>query len=142
MRRKAVEKLQADRTIRYQRELARKVEPAKEIPFPERQLTYLGNVSNSRATAFYKAHGVESVAEAFELKPEKDVPLMFTKLACGIVWDGVRLIKNRNLRIRNRTICYIKTPGSACSSIASGARCWCMWKRIIIRFTEIYFFRN
>lgn len=79
MRRKAVEKLQADRAIRYRRELARKVEPAKEIPFPERQLTYLGNVSNSRATAFYKAHGVESVAEAFELKPEKDVPLMFTK---------------------------------------------------------------
>nr|WP_129732506.1 U32 family peptidase [Parabacteroides goldsteinii] len=79
MRRKAVEKLQADRAIRYQRELVRKVEPAKEIPFPERQLTYLGNVSNSRATAFYKAHGVESVAEAFELKPEKDVPLMFTK---------------------------------------------------------------
>ena len=79
MRRKAVEKLQADRAIRYRRELVRKVEPAKEIPFPERQLTYLGNVSNSRATAFYKAHGVESVAEAFELKPEKDVPLMFTK---------------------------------------------------------------
>lgn len=79
MRRKAVEKLQADRAIRYRRELARKVEPAKEIPFPERQLTYLGNVSNSRATAFYKAHGVESVAEAFELKPEKDVPLVFTK---------------------------------------------------------------
>ena len=79
MRRKAVEKLQADRAIRYRRELARKVELAKEIPFPERQLTYLGNVSNSRATAFYKAHGVESVAEAFELKPEKDVPLMFTK---------------------------------------------------------------
>ena len=79
MRRKAVERLQADRVIRYRRELARKVEPANEIPFPERQLTYLGNVSNSRATAFYKAHGVEAIDEAFELKPEKDVPLMFTK---------------------------------------------------------------
>lgn len=79
MRRKAVEKLQADRTIRYRRELVRKVEPAKEIPFPERQLTYLGNVSNSQAVSFYKEHGVETVADAFELKPEKDVPLMFTK---------------------------------------------------------------
>lgn len=79
MRRKAVDKLQADRTIRYQRELARKVEPAKELPFPERQLTYLGNVSNSRAESFYKSHGVESISSAFELKPEKDVPLMFTK---------------------------------------------------------------
>lgn len=79
MRRKAVEKLQADRTIRYRRELARKVEAVKELPFPERQLTYLGNVSNSHAESFYKAHGVESVADAFELKPEKEVPLMFTK---------------------------------------------------------------
>ena len=79
MRRKAVEKLQSARMIRYQRELSRKVEPAKEVPFPERQLTYLGNVSNSRAEAFYKAHGVETVADAFELKPEKDVPLMFSK---------------------------------------------------------------
>ena len=79
MRRKAVEKLQSDRMIRYQRELSRKVEPAEEVPFPERQLTYLGNVSNSRAEAFYKAHGVETVADAFELKPEKDVPLMFSK---------------------------------------------------------------
>lgn len=79
MRRKAVDKLQVDRTIRYQRELARKVEPAKELPFPERLLTYLGNVSNSRAESFYKSHGVESISSAFELKPEKDVPLMFTK---------------------------------------------------------------
>lgn len=79
MRRKAVEKLQADRMIRYRRELARKVEPAKELPFPERQLTYLGNVSNSQAAGFYKAHGVEAIADAFELKPEKEVPLMFTK---------------------------------------------------------------
>lgn len=79
MRRKTVEKLQADRMMRYRRELARKVEPGKELPFPERQLTYLGNVSNSRATAFYKAHGVEAIADAFELKPEKEVPLMFTK---------------------------------------------------------------
>lgn len=79
MRRKAAVKLQSDRLIRYQREPARKVDPTKEIPFPKRQLTYLGNVSNSRAEAFYKTHGVESVAEAFELKPEKDVPLMFTK---------------------------------------------------------------
>lgn len=79
MRRKAVEKLQSDRMMRYRRELARKVEPGKELPFPERQLTYLGNVSNSRATAFYKAHGVETVADAFELKPAKDVPLMFMK---------------------------------------------------------------
>lgn len=79
MRRKAVVKLQADRAICYQREVVRKVEPAKEVPFPERQLTYLGNVSNSRAKAFYKMHEVETVADAFELKPEKDVPLMFTK---------------------------------------------------------------
>lgn len=79
MRRKAVEKLQADRMIRYRRELARKGKPAEELPFPERQLTYLGNVSNSQAADFYKAHGVEAIADAYELKPEKELPLMFTK---------------------------------------------------------------
>ena len=35
--------------------------------------------SNSKAGAFYKAHGVTAVEDAFELSPRKDVPLMFTK---------------------------------------------------------------
>lgn len=49
------------------------------IPYPETQLTYLGNVANSKAEAFYKGHGVKSISPAFELKPLSGVPLMFTK---------------------------------------------------------------
>lgn len=80
MRRLGVERLSANRITRYRRELANHSEQPEQSPvFPERQLTYLGNVSNSQAEAFYKAHGVESLERAFELAPVKDVPLMFTK---------------------------------------------------------------
>lgn len=79
MRREAADQLVAARRMRYPREMARRVEPAACLPFPERQLTYLGNVSNSQAKAFYLARGVEEVVPAFELTPQKEVPLMFTK---------------------------------------------------------------
>lgn len=79
MRRIGVEKLLSARKTRYCRELTKRVAPADIPSFPERQLTYLGNVSNAKAASFYKTHGVESVAPAFELAPGKEVPLMFTK---------------------------------------------------------------
>jgi putative protease len=77
MRRRAIEQLMMVRRIRYRREIARKANNV--LPYPEQQLTYLGNVANSRAEAFYKDHGVKEIAPAFELSPRKDVPLMFTK---------------------------------------------------------------
>ncbi|MGM9758983.1 MAG: U32 family peptidase [Parabacteroides sp.] len=79
MRRKGVEQLLAAKRITYRRELARPVKPAETPLFPERQLTYLGNVANSLARSFYLDHGVQSVEPAFELSPRKGVPLMFTK---------------------------------------------------------------
>jgi putative protease len=39
----------------------------------------LGNVSNEKAREFYRQHGVESIAPAFEIAPPKNVPVMFTK---------------------------------------------------------------
>jgi collagenase-like PrtC family protease len=36
------------------------------IPYPEKHLTYLGNVFNERARAFYRRHGVESIGPAAE----------------------------------------------------------------------------
>jgi putative protease len=77
MRRRAIERLMIVRKIRYRRKTARKADNV--LPYPERRLTYLGNVSNSRAEAFYKSHGVEETEPAFELRPRKDVPLMFAK---------------------------------------------------------------
>lgn len=79
MRRKGAEKLQANRRIRYEKELAKSRSALKTSPFPERKLTYLGNVLNSKAKAFYLARGVETIEPAFEAVARKDVPLMFTK---------------------------------------------------------------
>lgn len=47
--------------------------------FPQLQLSYLGNVTNSNAKSFYMQHGVQEVAPGFELKHVDGVPLMFTK---------------------------------------------------------------
>ncbi|MDR0750687.1 MAG: U32 family peptidase [Tannerellaceae bacterium] len=77
MRRRAIEQLMIVRKIRYRRPQARKADNV--LPYPEKRLTYLGNVSNSRAEAFYKSHGVEEAEPAFELCPRKGVALMFAK---------------------------------------------------------------
>lgn len=79
MRRRGVEKLLEARRARYPRETVKRVQPSVSIPFPERQLTYLGNVANGKARSFYQDHGVEQIDPAFELSSRKDVPLMFTK---------------------------------------------------------------
>ena len=48
--------------------------------YPEKELTYLGNVFNGRARAFYRKHGVELIADAFEADTTPgEVPLMITK---------------------------------------------------------------
>ena len=90
MRREGVERLLAAKRIRYQRE-ERCLVPT-EAQFPEKRLTYLGNVANSQAEAFYRAHGVEEVEPAFERQPRKEVPLMFTKhcLRYSMGWCPIR----------------------------------------------------
>ena len=75
-RRQAIEKLDEVRTGSYVRESKR--EP-KSADFPQKQLSYLGNVSNKLAEEFYHEHGVEEVMPGFELKAEEGVPLMFSK---------------------------------------------------------------
>ena len=80
MRRRGVEKASARSTISLADMTGvKRVQPSVSIPFPERQLTYLGNVANGKARSFYQDHGVEQIDPAFELSPRKDVPLMFTK---------------------------------------------------------------
>ncbi len=82
LRRVGVEKLLACRKMRYQREWTHprvKVQAEKKPLFPTGKLTYLGNVSNTKAASFYLDHGVTQVDEAFELNPLRDVPLMFAK---------------------------------------------------------------
>ncbi len=47
--------------------------------YPEKELSYLGNVYNEKAAEFYKQHGVTPIEPAFEKKQVQHVPLMFTK---------------------------------------------------------------
>lgn len=77
LRRRAVEKLLEARRITYPQERARWVETNH--TFPAKELTYLGNVMNHEAEAFYRQHGVERVAPAFEKEQPKDAVLMFCK---------------------------------------------------------------
>ena len=79
LRRDAVEQLAQVRIASYQR-------PEKGFPanppaiYPEDTLTYLANVYNKKARAFYEKHGVKMIAAAYEANQELDeVPLMITK---------------------------------------------------------------
>jgi putative protease len=54
------------------------VEPP--VPYPEDTLSYLANVFNDRARAFYAKHGVKVIAAAYESHEEEgEVSLMITK---------------------------------------------------------------
>ena len=77
LRRATVEKLLALRRINYHRELWRM--PETEHPYPQKELTYLGNVMNKEAATFYQKHGVEKIAPAFEVEHPEGAALMFCK---------------------------------------------------------------
>ena len=79
LRRDAVAALEAARAAAYVRPLrSAAVEPP--AAFPENELSYLGNVLNSSARAFYQKHGVSLIADAYETNNEKgEVSLMITR---------------------------------------------------------------
>ena len=76
-RRQAIDKLTAARRITYRRELH--VWKPTRHRFPATSLTYLGNVMNTAARSFYKAHGVASVEPAYEKQAVPEAVLMFCK---------------------------------------------------------------
>jgi len=78
LRRKAIDRLMSVRRIRYPKELA-KIKRADNTPYIDTSLTYLGNVANKKAENFYYQHGVNTIEQAFELKPQREATLMFTK---------------------------------------------------------------
>lgn len=47
--------------------------------YPERRLSYLGNVHNRLAAEFLREHGVTDIAPSFERQPQSDVALMFCR---------------------------------------------------------------
>lgn len=77
LRRNAVEKLLEARCINYPQERVRF--PKTTHAFIAGDLTYLGNVMNTKAQAFYHDHGVKRIEPAFEKEPRTDAVLMFCK---------------------------------------------------------------
>lgn len=79
LRREAIEQLIQIRALGYERPAHR---PANEPPalYPEDSLSYLANVYNQQARAFYQKHGVKLIAKAYEANEELgEVPVMITK---------------------------------------------------------------
>lgn len=79
LRRDAVAAQEAARLAAWQRpERAQPVEPP--AAYPDTQLSYLANVYNDKARAFYHKHGVQLIAAAYEAHEEPgEVSLMITK---------------------------------------------------------------
>ncbi len=78
-RRSAVEALDAARTTNFTC-LERKAPAQPPAAFPQDSLSYLGNVLNTQAHAFYTQHGVKVIEPAYEAYQELgEVSLMITK---------------------------------------------------------------
>ena len=71
-RREAVEALMRQPVAMRPRSRKERGEPL----YPERRLTYLGNVANARARHYYAAHGVSEADPAYELAPPAGAVLM------------------------------------------------------------------
>jgi len=79
MRREAAEQLEAARIASHPRP-PRAKPAANAVPYPQEELTYLGNVFNAKARAFYEKHGVKLIEDAYEAGNEKGmVSLMITR---------------------------------------------------------------
>ncbi|MFZ2267971.1 MAG: U32 family peptidase [Azonexus sp.] len=79
LRREATEKLEARRLATHPRP-PRAAPAANPVPYPQDELTYLGNVFNAKARHFYEKHGVQLIADAYEANQEKGmVSLMITR---------------------------------------------------------------
>jgi putative protease len=79
LRREATENLETARIASHQRP-PRATPAANPVPYPQEELTYLGNVFNAKARQFYEKHGVKLIEEAYEAGNEKGmVSLMITR---------------------------------------------------------------
>ncbi len=75
-KRMLIEQLEIERASAYKREVRKQdIQPV----YPEKKLSYLGNVTNHLAEKFYIEHGVEIIEHGFEVKAQEGVPLMFTR---------------------------------------------------------------
>jgi len=79
LRRRAIERLNEARIAAWARP-PRKEPVQPWAQYPEKSLSFLANVYNDMARVFYKKHGVEMIAPAYEAHEEAgEVPVMITK---------------------------------------------------------------
>ncbi len=79
MRREAIDALNAARIAAWRRP-PRKEPVQPYVEYPEKSLSFLANVYNDKAREFYKKHGVQMIAAAYEAHEEAgEVPVMITK---------------------------------------------------------------
>ncbi|MCP4544458.1 MAG: U32 family peptidase [Chloroflexi bacterium] len=78
LRRRTLDKLAAARA--NNRPVLEHALSGNNVPYPEKTLTYLGNVLNQQATAFYQRHGVTQIAPAAE---------------SGLMMHGERVMRTR-----------------------------------------------
>lgn len=76
-RRKLTDRLLSARKRNYRQE-TKKLEPTYH-PFPEKEITYLGNVMNEKSHQFYLQHEATISQPAFEKESQSNVPLMFSR---------------------------------------------------------------
>jgi collagenase-like PrtC family protease len=76
-----------------------KIQP-NNVPFPEKNLTYFGNVLNQKAHEFYKRHGVETIQPAAESGLDLTGEKVMTTKYCIRDQIGACLKKNKDMRIK------------------------------------------
>ncbi len=77
LKRKVIESLLSVRKIAFP--VSRKKIQQSFHPYPESELSYLGNVANKKALQFYKEHGVQSIDPALEIEMPENPVLMRSK---------------------------------------------------------------
>lgn len=78
MRRQVTTRLESARKESYIRP-AQGVASGLKAEYPVRELTYLGNVMNSKARTFYSDHGVRRIDDAFEKSAPDSAAVMFCR---------------------------------------------------------------
>jgi 23S rRNA 5-hydroxycytidine C2501 synthase len=93
LRRAAVEKLARAREVN--RPKASGGAAVNEFPYPENQLTYMGNVLNSKAEAFYRRHGVAEIERSAESGLDMRGRKVMTTKYC-LLFETGRCLKNKS----------------------------------------------
>lgn len=76
-RRQLIDKLLSVRKIRYRQDIIHFKQTTH--PYPVKEITYLGNVMNSKSKEFYEQHQSVVTQPAIERQIQEGVPLMFTR---------------------------------------------------------------